>query len=295
LEIGEFTNQGKIPGIGFIPFDLELTMLGLSGVKIYETYTIDTTLLPKAYQDKIQFICSGVSHKVSDGEWTTTLNSICGPKYDKANIYNPPTVKNIVAVTVPKTPDQINGGKTPLTDAEIAEKTKNFSVAALGAGSTWQSIATKYITKKEGFTSIGKDDQGTPRAGYGSDKILRGGVLTTVTIGMVVIKDEAINSLENYSINEYSSEIINDLGQANWNKLNNNQKAALVSLGYNAGKYFIGSTSYGKEIKSLIEANDLTKAGETIYTKGPRTGKIEGYLKGLHQRRKEESIIFLTP
>lgn len=108
MEIGEFTNQGKIPGIGFIPFDLELTMLGLSGAKIYETYTIDTTLLPKAYKDKIQFICSGVSHKVSDGEWITTLNSICGPKYDNAKIFNPPKVKNITSVTVPKSPGSGN-------------------------------------------------------------------------------------------------------------------------------------------------------------------------------------------
>lgn len=116
MEIGEFTNQGKIPGIGFIPFDLELTMLGLSGAKIYETYTIDTTLLPKAYKDKIQFICSGVSHKVSDGEWITTLNSICGPKYDNVKIFNPPNVKNITSVTVPKAPEsntQGNGISTP--------------------------------------------------------------------------------------------------------------------------------------------------------------------------------------
>lgn len=123
MEIGEFTNQGKIPGIGFIPFDLELTMLGLSGPKIYETYTIDTTLLPNAYKDKIQFICSGVSHKVSDGEWTTTLNSICGPKYDNVKISNPPNVKNITSVTVPKAPEQIGpdgddgdgNDNTPLT------------------------------------------------------------------------------------------------------------------------------------------------------------------------------------
>jgi hypothetical protein len=85
-------------------------MLGLSGVKIYETYTIDTTLLPRAYKDKIQFICSGVSHKVSDGEWTTTLNSICGPKYDNVKISNPPNVKNITSVTVPKAPESNGAG-----------------------------------------------------------------------------------------------------------------------------------------------------------------------------------------
>jgi hypothetical protein len=116
MEIGEFTNQGKIPGIGFIPFDLELTMLGLSGPKIYETYTIDTTLLPNVYKDKVQFICSGVSHKVSDNGWITTLNSICGPRYDGVTISNPPNIKNITKVEVPKSPEQDtqgNGLSTP--------------------------------------------------------------------------------------------------------------------------------------------------------------------------------------
>ena len=72
--------KNKYPGIGFIPFDLEVNMMGLSGPRIYESYTIDTKLLPKSYQDSIQFICSGISHNISNGEWTTTLNSICGPK-----------------------------------------------------------------------------------------------------------------------------------------------------------------------------------------------------------------------
>jgi len=115
-EIGTFTNEGKIPGIGFIPFDLELTMLGLSGPRIYETYTIDTTLLPAVYKDKVQFICSGVSHRISDNEWTTTLNSICGPRYEGVKISNPPNVTNIKKIDVPKEPDQLsqgNGISTP--------------------------------------------------------------------------------------------------------------------------------------------------------------------------------------
>jgi len=93
-ELGKFTNDpaSSLKGVGFIPFDLELTMLGLSGPRIYEAYTINTTLLPSSYKDKIQFICTGVSHKIADGEWTTTLNSIAGP-IPSNNIYEPPTVK----------------------------------------------------------------------------------------------------------------------------------------------------------------------------------------------------------
>ena len=79
-----------ITPLGFIPFDLELNMMGLSGPRIYESYTIDTKLLPKSYQDSIQFICSGISHTITNGEWKTTLNSICGPRQEGAEIEEMP-------------------------------------------------------------------------------------------------------------------------------------------------------------------------------------------------------------
>jgi hypothetical protein len=78
-----------IPGIGFLPIDLELTMDGLSGIKIYEAYEADTRLLPKNYQNVIQFITTGISHKIQNNDWTTTLNSISGPKYNGVKIGDP--------------------------------------------------------------------------------------------------------------------------------------------------------------------------------------------------------------
>lgn len=111
-ELGKFANDpsSSLKGIGFIPFDLELTMLGLSGPRIYEAYTINTTLLPNSYKDKIQFICTGVSHKIADGEWTTTLNSIAGP-IPSTGTYEPPDVVVKSTVTAPTAPG--GGGKWP--------------------------------------------------------------------------------------------------------------------------------------------------------------------------------------
>ena len=91
---------------------------------------------------------------------------------------------------------------------------------------------------------------------------------------------------------KYSKQIKKDLGYANWNKLNDNQKAALTALGYNVGKYFISVKDYGKKIKNLISADNLTAAGNAIYTDGPRVGQKSGYLRGLEKRRREESELF---
>ena len=144
-DLGAYTNAGNIKGIGFIPFDLELTMLGLSGPKIYESYTIDTTLLPAVYKDKVQFICSGVSHKVDDNGWTTTLNSICGPKYQGVVVSNGKGVKNITSVAQPSPTPPKGGGK--LRSAAMVEALK-------GAGYVEGSFDFEFalvIGTKEGF------------------------------------------------------------------------------------------------------------------------------------------------
>ena len=159
----------------------------------------------------------------------------------------------------------------------------------------WKTIAANYIAKKESFSKKASDDEGTQRGGYGSDKVIKNGETVKVTKGTVITQQEAMNTLTNYSIPMYSKQIISDLGQHNWDKLNNNQKAALVSLGYNVGMYFVSARNYGKKIKSFIEKGDLRRAGETIYTDGPKSGAKSGFLRGLEKRRKEESQLFLTP
>lgn len=138
-ELGQFTQEGYNQGIGFLPFDLELTMLGLSGPRIYETYTIDETVLPDVYKNKIQFICTGVSHKISDGEWTTTLNSICGPNYNKKPSKPMPNVTNLVVTSttsrssgkgsVSKNPDEVCGASTNSVN-NVYPKTVKFGGSA---------------------------------------------------------------------------------------------------------------------------------------------------------------------
>ena len=118
------------PGIGFIPFDLEINMMGLSGPRIYESYTIDTKLLPQSYQNAIQFICSGVSHNISNGEWTTTLNSICGPKQkgitvkgmDTLNLLQVKSTGNVRPQS--SNPDEVCGASTNNVNTKYPKSVK---------------------------------------------------------------------------------------------------------------------------------------------------------------------------
>jgi len=278
--IGKDTNNGHFVGTGFIPLGCQLNLEGISGIKIYQTFGINSISLPPVYNNKVKFIVTGIDHKIDDKGWETSISTLSVPKRKTTQKSTSPSTINITTSNVST---GIRKGKTYTYTTPSAD--------------TWQNLFKNYIRSKEGYTPVGTNDQGTARAGYGIDKVLRIGNPTPekIQIGTKVSINEAENTLDKYAVPTYSNPIIKDLGQTNWDKLSNNQKAALVILGYNVGSSFISSKGYGKKIKTFIEQNNLQAAGETIYTDGPRTGKVDGYLPGLEKRRKEESILFLTP
>ena len=83
FDLGYYTENNVIPGTGFIPLNLQLTMDGLSGIRQYQTFDIDETLLPNEYYDKLKFITTTVTHKIDTKGWETTINSLGVPKTNK--------------------------------------------------------------------------------------------------------------------------------------------------------------------------------------------------------------------
>jgi hypothetical protein len=76
----ETNKNAASPNSGFLPFDLSIKMDGLSGMKVYQKYIIDTTYLPTNYPNSLEFIIKGISNTISNNEWTTTLESMAIPK-----------------------------------------------------------------------------------------------------------------------------------------------------------------------------------------------------------------------
>ena len=76
----ETNKNAASPNGGFLPFDLSIKMDGLSGMKVYQKYTIDTTYLPTNYPNSLEFIIKGISNTISNNEWLTTLESMAIPK-----------------------------------------------------------------------------------------------------------------------------------------------------------------------------------------------------------------------
>jgi hypothetical protein len=74
---GKATSGGTV---GFIPFKLSLTMDGISGIKIYDVLHVNTKFLPKAYGRTVDLIVTGISHRLANNDWETSIEATVMPK-----------------------------------------------------------------------------------------------------------------------------------------------------------------------------------------------------------------------
>jgi hypothetical protein len=55
-------------------------MDGLSGMKVYQRFEVDTDFLPSNYPTSLEFIIKGITHTIQNNEWITNIESIAIPK-----------------------------------------------------------------------------------------------------------------------------------------------------------------------------------------------------------------------
>ena len=83
LASGKLTQLKKSLAPFFLPFNLSLTMDGLSGMKIYQSFKVDGKALPLTYNtNDIQLIITSLSHDVSPNGWLTKLETLAGPIFE---------------------------------------------------------------------------------------------------------------------------------------------------------------------------------------------------------------------
>ena len=86
--VGSLSQLQTIPAPFFIPFNLQVQMNGLSGMRIFEKYIITEGILPPIYRSRliggkevrvIDFLIKGIAHEIVDNKWTTTLETMAAP------------------------------------------------------------------------------------------------------------------------------------------------------------------------------------------------------------------------
>jgi GH24 family phage-related lysozyme (muramidase) len=178
-------------------------------------------------------------------------------------------------------------------------RTLNFEdglqIANVDMSAEWSVIARQYLVKKEGFSpGPAKNDEGKLRLGYGTDRILDIGATfpREVKAGDTTTKEQAGKVLELQVRTTYKDKVVGtsdiQITEADWNVLNNPQKAALISFVYNCGSF-----TYYPHIPAAIKAKDYVKAANGLLN-GPIGGAQSGNIySGLIRRRAEEAGMFI--
>ena len=171
----------------------------------------------------------------------------------------------------------------------------NVDLGALDLSADWITLAAKFIGKNEGFAKAAINDEGNPRLGFGTDKILdpTTGKIRTVKYGDTTTIENALKVLQYEVAETYKNRLVGSgnskISQADFDALNNKQKAACLSFVYNCGSF----ANY-PNIPAAIRAKDYAKAATGLLngpTRGAKTGQL---YEGLVRRRKEEATLFST-
>ena len=85
-------NKQEIEAPFFLPFNLSLTLDGISGIKIYEKFYMTEDILPPSYnKTRIDLVIKAVNHTISPTTWDVQLETIAAPRNPNVKSSTKPT------------------------------------------------------------------------------------------------------------------------------------------------------------------------------------------------------------
>ena len=170
LATGVLTQKKKYTAPFFLPFNLGLTMDGLSGMKIYQSFKVDGKALPLTYNvNNIQLIIKSLSHDVSSNGWLTKIETIAGPIFDidqnlaKGSYGDPPIQEttNPPSNNTPTSTTQPPPSLDPTSTSRFLAMQKSYNAVfknqgqKSGACARWSyNLAKNYVSALRGNAQI---------------------------------------------------------------------------------------------------------------------------------------------
>jgi len=118
---------------GLLPIDLNLTMDGISGLKVGEAFTISPSAVPKRYEGKVGFVITTISHSINDSNrWETDISC---------------RMFNLPAIAVPTQQEKellANPPKRPAPPADLTGKNGWLTPSS----HPWSAAFISYVSKK---------------------------------------------------------------------------------------------------------------------------------------------------
>ena len=170
---GSLVNINSISPPFFLPFNLSLDIDGISGIKLYEKFTIDDSVLPPSYDaDSVDLQIKAANHTVSAKDWITKIETQAVPKSGEKKVVEvkktAPKVVEEVVIDQPVEPVVPQGQVTltsqyPLNDIFYPEETPKSQIYLhhtagnqnIKATIEWWNtrtdhVSTHYITNNNG-------------------------------------------------------------------------------------------------------------------------------------------------
>ena len=168
-------------GIGFIPLSFELTLDGISGIKIYNQLSINNEFLPSNYPKSLKFVITKVNHQIVNNSWNTSLSTISIPRTEPYKFVESPTILSNTGGGSggdSSLPDVVDGIRRvssprnyPLDNINLASKYKNKVIYV--PTETKKTMIILHHTAGEGGAQSninwwrqGKNKDGTPAFTY---------------------------------------------------------------------------------------------------------------------------------
>ena len=77
LFLQKYSKDGNIDAPFFIPYNLNVTLDGISGIKLFEKFRMSKGVLPLTYDEgEIALIVKAISHTIDTKQWTTKLETL---------------------------------------------------------------------------------------------------------------------------------------------------------------------------------------------------------------------------
>lgn len=154
-------------------------------------------------------------------------------------------------------------------------------------------IAAPVIREREGFESKAYNKDGKWTVGYGTTTYSTG---KPVQPGDTISREQAEKEHEHHVQNVVIPNLEKKI--PHWDKMNDNQKASVISFSYNVGEHFYGNKNFETVTNALSHPDNWHKVPQAMakYTRATnmKTGKKE-ILPGLVTRRKMEGELWSKP
>jgi lysozyme len=269
------------PTINNLPINLNLTLDGISGMKILQQFEVNSAFLPAGYGENLIYLIKNITHRVQDNTWLTELETIFVPKIVQAS---QPSTSNITPKAIPLTPQLVN-----LNNLETFNSDKIYV-----GDISFSSNAIALIKRFEGFRPKAyQDTKGIWTIGYGTTRLPTGfGDTRAVRKGDTITQENALIRAR-LSLTGIQSEIKNNFLPKNTGgkriTFTQNEWDVLMSFSYNLGP---GWSSIKKDsgLRKAIISNDYQKVANKLLEYNKEGNRVS---PGLVNRRNAERTLFL--